>query len=248
MIAKGQRNRLGPQAGFTLIEVLIAIAIVAAIFGVMTTTIKLIGKGTERSRMQAAFQDMLMQGFDALTRDLAAIQRVPELRDKALLYLFEGSAASLTYPLVEPPYPGQSGLYLVHLAVTKAKGKSRLTRTRAPLLGALKGQQAGAFGDEAVVLEGLFDIRFSYAEAAPREITWRDHWDDGQKLPSLIKVDLFDPVDRVHLPPLIVRLMIDGEPGCAKAGGGICAAATNGRLKSSAKPGDEGKSARPKPE
>jgi len=246
MMADGRRNRPGTQAGFTLIEVLIAITIVVAIFGVMTTTIKLIGQGWERSRRQAAFQDMLIQGLDALTRDLGSIQRVPVLRNKELRYLFEGDATELTYPVVEPPYPGQSGLYLVKLTVIKAKHNNRLVRTRAPLLGTLK-EEVGAFGDEVLVLESPLDIRFRYAKATPKAVNWRDHWRHSEELPGLIKVDLYDPVDRVPL-PLTVRLMIDGEPGCAKPSGGICAAATNGKLKSSAKSGDEGKPARPESE
>jgi general secretion pathway protein J len=217
----------GDERGFTLIELSVAIVILALISSVLYGSLSLAGNSWNRgeAKAQQTSEMRLTEGF--LRRTLTA-QHPLRLR-KAVgqpLY-FLGQRDTLAYAAALTGRAGV-GMYFFRVAVTANGDNSRLTLAR--VIPDYTATQLPEFGsDFSVLADGIAEVRFGYfgRDAGDSNLvnpTWRDHWDDPQRLPDLISVDV-TPVSGAPWPTLVVEPRLSPEVGCPNwnAGAQRCA-------------------------
>lgn len=183
-------------AGFTLIEVLVALALSALVSVILLHGIRLAATGFERHTRAAERLDTRQALDDILRRTLGAAAVIPRTAGGE----FVGRPDAVEFlGLAEDSGPG---LYRIDLAVDRAR------RDR-PLI--LRRRLATPAGDPraaaSIVASRVRDFRLAYfgmqtGDAAP---AWHESWNQLNLLPLLVRVILDSDGDPPR-PPLIVRL------------------------------------------
>jgi prepilin-type N-terminal cleavage/methylation domain-containing protein len=214
----------GRQAGVTLIELVVALTVVALTLAAAATGLRLLGRSGDRGTQLIARHDMLSRGVDALRRDIERLERVVRRRERDAEFVFHGDEKSLVFVAVEPPVPSEPGPYFILYSVEQGGNGGTLVRSRAPYDGSAKDIRRLRTQDDVVVLEGPFSLRFSYFERKEGQDRWVSRWRHRDRLPGLIRLDVGD------LPPLVFRPRSDAEVGCVKDSPGSCSIRSDGVL------------------
>ena len=213
-----QRMQPHEAAGFTLIELTVALVLLALIASVLYGSLSLAGDSWNRGEAKSQQTGEMRLTGDFLRRTLGAQHplRFHKVADQPLYFL--GSGDSLAYAAAMPGRAG-GGMYYFRVAVSSDGDNSRLTLSRLiPDYAAVRLPEFGG-ADFSVLADAIASVRFGYFGRDPGSAdsvtpTWRDRWDDPQRLPDLIRVDV-KPVNGAPWPPLIVEPRISPEVGCA---------------------------------
>jgi prepilin-type N-terminal cleavage/methylation domain-containing protein len=235
MTGPGATFAAGRQSGVTLIEIVVALAVVALTLGIAAGGLRLLGRSGERGAGVIARHDVLSRGIDVLRRDIERLERVVWQRGDAAEPVFHGDGGRLTFVAVEPAFPTQAGPYFLIYSIQQRPDGAVLTRERArysttvPDLARLTGSESVA------VIEGPYRLRFLYLERKDGRQRWVPQWPDPQHLPELISLEVAGLIEgAAPLPPLVFRPRIDAERNCLKDGGGCT---TDGASASNAETG-----------
>ena len=133
------------QHGFTLIELLVSLTVMAVILMLIGGALRVMGRNWDANAGRIEALDMVSRAFDLLARDAANLQRIT-LPSGLPAYLFSGKADSLAFVALEPPQPGEAGLYFIAYTLEPNGAQRRadpLARALAPGHGALPRRDAG---------------------------------------------------------------------------------------------------------
>ena len=214
------------DAGFTLIEVLAALALSSLILVSLNLAMTTTRQGVEQTRQSMGSQAAISAAAHVVARDVARIARVRREGDAG--YLFEGSARQMIYPLAERQAAGAGNFFLVRLSVQDEGGLARLVRERAPFPPGEPPGPTASWGDAVVLLEGPFDISFAYRAQRTGERRWSETWPGTAGMPEQVRLTLEDrQTGRLRIPVLVQSLDIDAEVQCA-ADPSACEAPGNG--------------------
>jgi general secretion pathway protein J len=203
--------------GFTLLELIIAMMLLALMSSLLFGTLSLSANSWDRGEAKAVQVSDMRLTEEFLRQSLTA--QHPLRLHKALEQplFFQGTRESLAFAAVLPGIVG-GGIYYFRLAVTPSGDASRLTLARViPDYTAITPPDfAGA--EQSVLADGIAEVRFGYfgRDADSNETntpSWRDRWDDPQILPLMIRVDV-TPAKGAPWPSLIVEPRIAPEAGC----------------------------------
>src|SRR5262249_33235823 len=92
-----QRER---QAGFTLVELVVALVVIAVTLALALTGLRLLGRSGERGAHLIARHDMLSRGADILRRDIERLERVVRRRERDAEFVFSGDERGLAFVLI----------------------------------------------------------------------------------------------------------------------------------------------------
>ena len=205
------------QGGFTLIELVLAVALLAAMLAMAWSGLSFALRswdvgGTKGHRASDA---RLSENF--LRRELGQVFPMRWKDPRALKFAFEGERDRVRFVSSRPPEVTGGGLSLVGLDVEDEPGgrtKRLLMRRAAP------DDEAKDFApldaaEPTVLLADLQDIRFEYfgAEGDVNEPSWIERWTAPGRVPLLVRVRL-TAADGAAKPDLVVRLMLGEEAGC----------------------------------
>jgi general secretion pathway protein J len=218
-------TRPAPSAGFTLLELLVAITVLALL------TVLLFGGlqfGTRVWRLGDASLEQFQRvdaTFELMRRSLMSaspklVNRDPgddNARTRAALRRgnlnpvvdFDGRPDGVSFVAPAPAAVLAGGYYRLTFAITKHEGVQRLTFVIQPLIPAADGSPAPAM--EQVLIEGIDRARFSYFGHADdaEQPSWYDHWQNQGVLPEVISVQIaFPPGDRRIWPQLLVAPLV----------------------------------------
>lgn len=200
------------QSGFTLLEMLIAMTLLALVMAMVFGALRLGARAWEASDTSATNLARLEAVHGFLRRSLAASATVLASDDRGKRQiLFTGDADGLEFVTLMPPYLGIGGYHRLTLTVA-GEGKDRRLRLHRRLYqGGGDGTDVGAAagdGEETVLMEGIAGIELSYFGAldSTSEPQWHEGWREAAALPELIRLRVrFVKDDRRRWPELVVR-------------------------------------------
>ena len=211
---------VAPRAdrGFTLIELTVALVLLALIASVLYGSLSLAGDSWNKGEAKAQKTSEMRSSQDFLRRTLTSQHplRFHKVAPDQPLY-FLGTRDSLAYAAALPGRVG-GGMYYFRLSVVGDGDNSQLRLAR--VIPDYSATAVPSFdgADTSVLATGIDVVRFGYFGRDPGSIdavppTWRDRWDDPQRLPDLIRVDV-TPSSGTPWPTLVVEPRIAPEAGC----------------------------------
>lgn len=203
--------------GFTLVELTIALVLLALLAAVLFGSLGFAGTTLERGEAKVeSHADMrLAQAFLRANLEEQHPLRMRKIVEFPLL--FAGEREELRYAAVLPARVAGGGVWFYRLSLRNdERGALVLERT----IPDLAAPQAPDFRDaeQSVLARDIRELRISYfgREAGAGDATepgWRDRWDDSQRLPLLVRIDV-TPRQGPPWPTLVVAPRESPEAGC----------------------------------
>lgn len=177
-------------AGFTLIETLIATALMVAILSVLATVTAQWLPNWNRGFARVQRIELAGVGLERVVADLAAAQFIPP-DGNAKGPLFDGGELSVTFVRSAIGPNRRPGLEVVRIAETadeRGLAMVRVSRPFVPL--ALDGNGVPpTFANPVVLVRVPYRMSFSYAGD---DRVWQSSWRDADRLPTAIRVLMRD--------------------------------------------------------
>jgi general secretion pathway protein J len=201
-------------AGFTLLEVLLATALLAGGLALAFVTLRSAGAVSQRGE-EIAKQSERIRAVESFLRQrlVSALPVVMErASDTGQVLLFVGEPQRMRFVADVPDYLGRGGPYRHELSV---EGNAPAQR----LMLALAMVQAGHVVDEAPVppemlADALEEVHFGYRGIDPQSGKlgdWQERWEWHDRLPVLVRIEIRST--RGKWPPLLVALPQAGNAG-----------------------------------
>ena len=203
------------QAGFTLVEVLIGITLLAMLATLIATGLRLGGRAWNDAERLTASSDEVAMLQNLLRRTIARAR--PEFassdpRDATIAFGGEAETLSLTAPQPGTQFDGPWVRERFHVARNGAS---------LALFVSLPQDTASHAIDQAEIRVMLLDhvqqVRFAYfGSAGPgRSPAWQDSWTDRSRLPDLVRVAIVRDDPRLRAwPELVVATRVTANAGC----------------------------------
>lgn len=204
-------------AGFTLLELVIAITLLAAMLGLLYSGMAFAFRSWDVSaaKGQGAADARLSENF--LRRELASIFPMRWKDPLETKIAFAGEKDRLRFVSHRPAGPTGSGLSLVGLAVERSEsgaGKALVMRRAAP------DDEAKDFaplekGERTELLAGVESVEFGYfgAESDVADPRWSDAWAHPARVPGLVRARV-KLADGTTPPEMVVAVRLSEEAGC----------------------------------
>lgn len=198
-----RRNLLGKSLGFTLLELLIALAVTAAVVALMFAGFGVIGRSEERNqRVMDRSERMLVVG-QWLGRKFDGLRLLSRREGNNFVNFFSGNAAGVVWvaPFAERGDAG--GLHVFRLnPLRHPDGRVDLSVEALPYDGALMNMDwDGALRE--TLLRDVRTLQWYYQDGQTGE--WVQQWDSSKAAyPARVRIDLAD--ERGNWPPLVFPL------------------------------------------
>lgn len=205
------------QCGFTLVELLIAIALTGLILVILFSGFRIASRSWDAAELRSVHNSELRLVSGFVERSLRQLRGVSYDGPDGNRQVFSGSEHAIEFVTPMTGYLGLGGLYILRLEYLDEPEGGRLMMTRwlfHPDI--LEGvdkvpewvplhQPGGGFHDygdrnegeirevfgQQVLLEPLEGLSFAYYGSQSDDegdAEWHDEWDDPQKLPKLVRV------------------------------------------------------------
>ena len=214
------RPRFRSARGFTMIELMIALVLLALMSAVLFGSLNLAGRSSEAGNAKAESSSGMRLASEFLRTQLAAQhpQRMHKIQDFPLL--FGGDADQLRYTAQLPGRVGLGGVWYYRLKLANVPGREKpslILERMIPDVGALDKPEF-ADAEHSVLADDIKELKIGYygistGSSLDEAPTWRDQWDDPQLLPQLIRVDV-TPQKGNAWPTLVIAPREAPEAGC----------------------------------
>jgi general secretion pathway protein J len=212
----GRPRRLRANAGFTLIEILVATTLLAAAMTLAFATLRAATAATTRGEEKAQRNERMraVEGF--LRRRIASALPVAYEQDdrSGIPARFSGESDGVMFVADLPAYLGRGGPHLHEIrAVDDGKGGLRLQVAFSTVLANQTIEERNPRPPERLV-DGLREVEFSYRalDAQNRLGEWQDRWQQIDRMPLQVRIEIVDARgDR--WPPVVVSLPQAGSYG-----------------------------------
>ncbi len=208
-------NRLKNQGGFTLLELLIAITLLAMLSIMLLGGMRLGGRVWERSVKEIDQTDETRIARDFIRTALSSAYPLLDKSDPTHPAVsFIGQATSLRFLAPMPQTLGLAGFAQMSLYVEEVGDTRRLILALRPEL-AFEDAKSPA---PSVLLSKIQSAELSYfgAEEVGKTPVWQDHWKSAIALPKLIRLRvIFAEGDTRPWPDLVVAPRIQVDADCS---------------------------------
>lgn len=181
------RDRWRDEAGFTLLEVLLATLLMTVILGALATVTSQWLPNWNRGMARVQRAEKLAIGLERALADLSVAEMMP-LGGNGKRVLFEGNELSVTFVRTAVGPNTRPGLEIIRLIEKADADGLALVRERAPFSPMAADAQI-RFADQVVLVRAPFRVAFAYA--GPDQI-WQPTWRDQVQLPSMVRVAVRD--------------------------------------------------------
>lgn len=204
--------------GFTLLELIVALVLLGVLSAVLFGSLRLAGRSTEGGEAKASASSSMRLAQQFLRTNLEAQHplRMRKIVDWPLLFI--GASDELRYAARLPARVAGGGIWYYRLVVKSDERRSPLVLERmVPDLSA-DALPEFANAERSVLADDIATLRVGYfgrdADAAQTVApSWHDQWNDTQRLPVLIRIDV-TPKTGPPWPTLYVAPREAPEAGC----------------------------------
>lgn len=229
--AQGSRLR---NAGFTLIEVLIAMTLLSLMVVLLFSSLRICAQSWEQGENKIAevsevavvhnfFQKHLSSAIplwnDFIAGDEVGAANQPETGTAAdsgadtenlnKTFSFQGRKNSLQFVSVFPASVGRAGMQLFSIEQQQEDKEQVLKVTLTPFFPLAEGEEWNQ--EEVVLLRHVSDFELSYFGAVDNtdKYEWQDQWLKKDVHPQLVKINI-NTTDGVFWPEMIIALKVAG--------------------------------------
>jgi general secretion pathway protein J len=182
-----RRRAAAGEAGFTLIEVLMATLLMTVILGALATVTAQWLPNWNRGMARVQRAERLSIGLERVLADLSVAEMIP-MNGDAKRPLFEGAELSVMMVRTAVGPNTRPGLEIIRL-IEKADDQGlALVRERVPF-NPMPSDAQIRFADQVVLIRAPFRVTFAYAGA---DQVWQPTWRDQAQLPNMIRVTVRD--------------------------------------------------------
>jgi general secretion pathway protein J len=212
-----KRRHSDREAGFTLIEILVAMILMVGILTALATVTSQWLPNWNRGFAHVQRTELFGRGLERLVADLSAAEFMTA-NGKAKQPLFEGNELSVQFvrPAIGPNT--QSGLEIVRIAAMTDNRGAALVRTRTPFVMLplnTKISDLSNFSDPVVLMRAPYRAIFSYAGS---DHIWQNSWHDADQLPIAIRIAVRDTATQRTLAVSTATVIhINGPAECVRA-------------------------------
>jgi general secretion pathway protein J len=203
--------------GFTLLELTIALLLLALMSSILFGSLSFAGRSWDGGEAKATQVDEMRQSEEFLRAQIGALYPLRARKVVEFPLLFKGERDEIRYAAALPSRVAEGGVYYFRLAVVSEGDKSLLVQER--VIPDPDSQDEPNFRDGArsVLAEGIKELKIGYfgrdAGNLDADPTWRDKWDDKQRLPLLVRIDVA-PEKGPAWPQLVIEPRQAPEAGC----------------------------------
>ena len=212
------RPPLRRAAGFTLLELTIALVLLAMMAGLLYGALGFTGTATDKgeAKVDATAGMRLAQAFLRAQIETQHPLRLRKVAEFPLL--FAGEREELRYAAPLPARVAGGGVWYFRLRLATDDPRSPLVLERVvPDVNGARPPDFPTDADRSVLAQGIAEIRFGYygrdAAANADDPTWRDRWDSTQRMPMLVRIDV-TPKQGAPWPTLVIAPREAPEAGC----------------------------------
>ena len=209
------------ESGFTLIETLVALALMGLVLSALASLTAQWLPNWNRGLERIQRSEMISMALQQIGADLAAAEYVPASRSEKRP-LFEGSELSVMFVRTALGPNAGLGLDIVRLSESTDPGGLVTVRSRMPFhpfpSGATVPNQL-YFGEPVLLFRAPYRLSFAYAD---EDRVWKSVWRESDRLPAAIKLTVHDTArQRVLAISTVtpVHVQAPGQGGCAQADG-----------------------------
>jgi general secretion pathway protein J len=211
-------KRPSRERGFTLLELVIALTLLALMSSVLYGALGFAGRAWEggEAKAEATAGMRLAQSFLRMQLENQHPLRMRKMTDFPLL--FGGDRDELRFAAPLPARITGGGIWFYRLAVVNENDRSRLVLER--VVPDLNADSLPGFdkADRSILAEDVGELRIEYfgrdvGAANTTTPTWRERWDDRNRLPLMVRIDVV-PKKGPSWPTLIVSPRQGPESGC----------------------------------
>ena len=213
------RPRPDRSAGFTLVELLVSMAVLALIALVMAAGLRFVVRAVAGTDDRREALEELTLGLSVLRGELERAEPLMIKAGNRDLVLFSGRGDRLRFANVEPPYLAGAPYLAYEYAVTPDRGAYRIELRRVPIDPAELDLAVVEAGEPRTILRVPEELSFTYwGSLEPREApAWHAEWPAGPRLPEAIRLAAGE---EPGWPDLVVPLRITAPWYCGGAGEG----------------------------
>ena len=208
--------RADGRAGFTMVELLVSLAVLSLIALVMVSGLRFVVRAVASTDSRREGLEELTLGLSVLRGELERAEPLMQKVGQRELALFEGTPDRLRFVNVEPPYLAGPPYLAYEYAVTLDDGSYRIDLRRAPF-DPEKPDLAVVEGAEPRALLRLAPkVQFTYfgkLRESDRP-AWHEEWPSSSHLPSAIRLAQGDDPG---WPELVVPMRITAPWYCGGA-------------------------------
>jgi general secretion pathway protein J len=210
------------HSGFTLLEVLVAMVIMAVIMTTAFGALRLGGRSWEAGITRATGNERFRTVANLLRRQVSQVIPITWPDDTEKRIAFEGTSRQLHFVAPAPQQYRQAGLFEYGLSVQRKGLDTNLILSFIPFNPDSEAFQTPANHQQLLLVAGLQRVSFDYfgspASAGVRSRTsmqpprWHQRWDaDAQEFPDLIRVRMEVNEGQQPWPELYLALPASGS-------------------------------------
>ncbi len=207
------RRALAHEAGFTLIEVLVATLLMTVILAALATVTAQWLPNWNRGMAHVQRAERLAMGVDRIVADLSVAKMIP-MNGDAKTPLFEGSELAVTFVRTAVGPNARPGLEIIRFIEKGDAQGLAMVRERASFAPMPSDAQI-RFADQVVLVRHPFRVTFSYA--GPDRV-WQPQWRGQKELPDMVRIAVRDGVTGEVLAASSAAIVhVNGWAECARA-------------------------------
>jgi general secretion pathway protein J len=200
------------EAGFTLIEMLIATVLMVFILTALATVTAQWLPNWNHGMARIDRDEHFAFSLNRMVEDLAVAEFVPANTAVKTPY-FDGSELSVSFVRTAIGPSSRPGLEIVRYQEVADAGGPALVRSRAAFVPMDAYAQVG-FADPVVLIRSPYRVMFAYAGA---DDTWAPTWHDAAELPKRVRITVRDGVTQQKLAVSTAALVhIDTPAECVR--------------------------------
>jgi general secretion pathway protein J len=208
--ASAAAKRRRSQAGFTLLELLVALTLLGLVLAVVFGELRFTTRAWDAADAKLDRNGELLSVHSFLRQRFQQVHVTPQNRrqeDDDSPVLFDGNSRSMVFLGTMPANVSDGGFYEISLSSELGADGNNLFLSWRPFDEDGTARVADGPDNSRILLHGIQEVRFSYFGRTGEDLAaqWWDIWPSRDSAPSLIRMEVsFEDGDRRSWPELVV--------------------------------------------